>query len=196
MYIDIHWCVKRRIIKKSGRVLRQSIEVKGFSSNTIIPDIPRYYNLATRSKMASQFDMIRSLGLQLQMFDYAAHTDDVGIEWKKWLRSFETMIRASRIEDEDWKKDLLLHYAGPSVQQLFDTLPEPAGVEMRGPLLNIENYTPNMTSYEEARARLNEFFLPKENSTYERHLLRQMKQKTGESIDAFTIRLRVQAERL
>ncbi|XP_062710656.1 uncharacterized protein K02A2.6-like [Aedes albopictus] len=195
MYIDIHWCVKRRIIKKSGRVLRQSIEVKGFSSNTIIPDIPRYYNLATRSKMASQFDMIRSLGLQLQMFDYAAHTDDVGIEWKKWLRSFETMIRASRIEDEDWKKDLLLHYAGPSVQQLFDTLPEPAGVEMRGPLLNIENYTPNMTSYEEARARLNEFFLPKENSTYERHLLRQMKQKTGESIDAFTIRLRVQAER-
>lgn len=139
--------------------------------------------------------MVRSLGLQLQMFDYAAHTDDVGIEWKKWLRSFETMIRASRVDDDDWKKDLLLHYAGPSVQQLFDTLPELAGVEMRGPLLNIENYTPNMTTYEEARARLNEFFLPKENSTYERHLLRQMKQKTGENIDAFTIRLRVQAER-
>nr|XP_029732539.1 uncharacterized protein LOC115268569 [Aedes albopictus] len=145
--------------------------------------------------MAGPFDMIRSLGLQLQPFDYAAHTDDVGIEWRKWLRSFETMIRASRVDDEEWKRDLLLHYAGSSVQQLFDTLPEVPGIEMRGPLLNIEHYTPNMTSYEEARAKLNEFFLPKENSTYERHLLRQMKQRSGENIDAFTIRLRVQAER-
>lgn len=139
--------------------------------------------------------MIRSLGLQLQSFDYASHSDDVGIEWRKWLRSFETMIRASRIDDDDWKKDLLLHYAGSSVQQLFDTLPEVPGTEMRGPLLNIDHYTPNMTSYEEAKAKLNDFFLPKENSTYERHLLRQMKQRNGESIDAFTIRLRVQAER-
>ncbi|XP_062541036.1 uncharacterized protein K02A2.6-like [Armigeres subalbatus] len=145
--------------------------------------------------MANPFDMLRSLGLQLQPFDYASHTDDAGIEWSKWLRSFETMIRASRIEDDEWKRDLLLHYAGPSVQQLFDTLPEIPGTEMRGPLLHIEHYTPNMTIYEEARAKLNDFFLPKENSTYERHLLRQMKQRAGESIDAFTIRLRVQAER-
>ncbi|XP_058814906.1 uncharacterized protein LOC131678679 [Topomyia yanbarensis] len=154
-----------------------------------------HYILATRIEMANPFEMIRSLGLQLQSFDYASHTDDVGIEWRKWLRSFETMTRASRIDDEDWKKDLLLHYAGPSVQQLFDTLPEVPGTGMRGPLSNIEHYTPNMTSYEEARAKLNDFFLPKENSTYERHLLRQMKQRTGENIDTFTIRLRVQAER-
>lgn len=139
--------------------------------------------------------MIRSLGLQMQQFDYTAHTDDVGVEWRKWLLSFETMIRASRIDDEEWKKDLLLHYAGPTVQQLFGTLPELPGEEMRGPLVNVEHYTPSMTSYEEACARLNEFFLPKENYTYERHLLRQMKQRVGESIDAFTIRLRVQAER-
>lgn len=139
--------------------------------------------------------MIRTLGLQLQAFDYGSFTDDVGIEWRKWLRSFETMMRASRINDEEWKKDLLLHYAGPSVQLLFDTLPEQPDVGLRGPLLNVERYVPNMTSYDEAKAKLNEFFLPKENSTYERHLLRQMHQKVGESTDAFTIRLRVQAER-
>lgn len=139
--------------------------------------------------------MIRSLGLQLQTFQYASFSDDVGIEWRKWLRSFETMIRASRISDDEWKRDLLLHYAGPSVQQLFDTLPDQPGSNLRGPLMNVENYTPNMTSYEEAVMKLNAFFLPKENSTYERHLLRQMKQKCGESIDAFTIRLRLQAER-
>lgn len=140
-------------------------------------------------------DMVRSLGLQLQTFDYASHTDDVGIEWRKWLKSFETMVRASRVSDEEWKKDLLLHYAGPDVQQLFDTLPDLPSSEMRGPLKNVECYTPNMTSYEEAVAKLNAFFLPKENSTYERHLLRQMKQKVDESIDSFTVRLRVQAER-
>ncbi|XP_055525274.1 uncharacterized protein K02A2.6-like isoform X2 [Wyeomyia smithii] len=139
--------------------------------------------------------MIRTLGLQLQAFDYVSFTDDVGIEWRKWLRSFETMMRASRIDDEEWKKDLLLHYAGPSVQLLFETLPELPEVEMRGPLLNVERYFPNMTGYDEVKAKLNEFFLPKENSTYERHLLRQMQQKAGENIDAFTIRLRVQAER-
>ncbi|XP_055640757.1 uncharacterized protein LOC129778105 [Toxorhynchites rutilus septentrionalis] len=122
--------------------------------------------------MTSPFEMIQTLGLQLRPFDYASHSDDVGIEWRKWMRSFETMVRASRIEDEEWKKDLLLHYAGPSVQQIFDSLPEAPGTDMRGPLLNIEHYTPNMTAYEEARAKLNKFFLPKENSTYERHLLR------------------------
>lgn len=108
-------------------------------------------------------DMVRSLGLQLQAFDYAAHTDDVGIEWRQWLKSFETMARASRISDDEWKKDLLLHYAGPTVQQLFDTLPDLPGADMRGPLINVNNYTPNMTCYEEAVAKLNAFFLPKGN---------------------------------
>lgn len=133
--------------------------------------------------------------MQLQPFDYATHTDNVGVEWRKWLRSFEVMIRANRIQDDEWKFDLLLHYAGPSVQQLFETLPELPAVEKRGPRLNVEQYVPNMTHFEEAVAKLNAFFLPKENSTYERHLLRQMKQKSGESIDTFTIRLRTQAER-
>lgn len=140
-------------------------------------------------------DLVRSLGLQLHTFNYASHTDDVGIEWRKWLKSFETMVRASRISDEEWKKDLLLHYAGPNVQQLYDTLPDLPGSDIRGPLMNVDNYTPNMTSYEEAAAKLNAFCLPRENTTYERHMLRQMRQMIGESIDSFTVRLRVQAER-
>lgn len=52
-----------------------------------------------------------------------------------------------------------------------------------------------MTHYKEAVTKLNSFILPKENTTYERHLLRQMKQKAGENIDMFTIRLRMQADR-
>lgn len=114
---------------------------------------------------------------------------------RKWLRSFEIMARASQIQDDEWKHDLLLHYAGPSVQQLYETLPELPGADRRGPRPNVEQYVPNMTRFEEAVARLNAFFLPKENTTYERHLLRQMKQNAGESIDTFTIRLRIQADR-
>lgn len=140
-------------------------------------------------------DTMRSMGLQVQPFDYAIHTDDAGVEWRKWVRSFEAMIRASRIQDDDWKRDLLLHYAGSSVQQLFETLPELPSAEKRGPVLNVDQYVPNMTSFEEAITKLNSFFLPKENTTYERHLLRQMKQNAGEHIDMFAIRLRMQAER-
>lgn len=140
-------------------------------------------------------DTIRTLGLQLSPFDYTAHTDNVGMEWRKWLRSFETMIRASRITDDEWKIDLLLHYAGPRMQTLFATLPECPGQQQQGPLINVERYVPHMTKYEEAVAKLNIFFVPKENITYERDILRQMKQKTDESIDMFTIRLRVQAKR-
>lgn len=140
-------------------------------------------------------DTMRAFGLNIQPFEYSTHTDGVGVEWRKWLRSFETMIRAGRIQDDEWKRDLLLHHAGPSVQQLFETLPEVPSLEKRGPLLNTDRYVPNMTCYEESVARLNSFFLPKENTTYERHLLRRMKQKAGESIDMFTIRLRMQAER-
>lgn len=131
----------------------------------------------------------------MQPFDYATHTNNVGIEWENWLGSFEAMIRASRIENEQWKVDLLLFHGGRKIQQLFKALPDAPGTLMRGPRPDIDLYTPNMTVYEEAVAKLNTFFLPKVNRTYERHVLRQMKQKTEEDISSFIIRLRLQAER-
>lgn len=99
-------------------------------------------------------------------FDYTLHNNDVGIEWQHWLRSFEAMIRAGRILDDEWKFDLLIFYAGQKVQQLFDTLPELPGSQLRGPRMGTEQYTPNMSTFEEAVAKLNAFFLPKENRTY------------------------------
>lgn len=98
------------------------------------------------------------------------------------------MIRASRIDDEEWQNDLLVHFVGPSVQQLLQTLPDIPGPRKRGTLVNVDQYTPNMTSFGETVAKLNAFFLPKANATYERHVLRQMKQSTGEAMDAFTVR--------
>lgn len=131
----------------------------------------------------------------LPSFSFDGNATNVELEWSKWLNSFEIWLRACRIDDEEWKKNLLLLYAGPSVQQIFTTLPELPGSDMRGPLANVEKYTPNMTVYEEAVAKLNNFFLPKANPTFERHLLRQIKQQSGESFDGFVLRLRLQAER-
>lgn len=78
-------------------------------------------------------DMIRTLVPQMQAFDYASYTDEVGIEWRKWLRSFETIIRASHIDDEGFITPL----HEPSVQQLFDSLPELPELDMSGPLCRI-----------------------------------------------------------
>ncbi|XP_040159183.1 uncharacterized protein K02A2.6-like [Anopheles arabiensis] len=140
-------------------------------------------------------DLFRFPGLTPQPFNYEGHRENLGNEWKKWIKSFEIMLRASRIDDEEWKKDLLLHFVGPKVQQIYETLPELPSIEKRGPLSNIEQYTPNMNSYEEAVAKLNNFFLPRQNPTYERHLLRQIKQQPGENFDTFIVKLRIQAER-
>lgn len=49
------------------------------------------------------------------------------------------------------------------------------------------------TEYENALERLREFFAPKRNDAYERHIFRQMKQKPSERIDVFVMRLRIQA---
>lgn len=125
---------------------------------------------------------------------YSAH-EQCCIEWENWLESFNVFIRAGRITDDQWKIDLLLLYAGQKVQQLFKTLPEVSNVHLRGPRTKTFSYIPNMTVYEEAVSKLNAIFLPKVNRTYERPILRQMKQKTEEDINSFTIRLRLQAER-
>lgn len=60
---------------------------------------------------------------------------------------------------------------------------------------NDESIDEEKSVYEETVEKLNGFFLPKTNSTYERHILRQMKQKDDEKIEVFVLRLRSQAER-
>ena len=72
------------------------------------------------------------------------------------------------------KRALLLHYAGPDVDEIFDTLPN----------------TGNDSDYDTAVAKLNEYFSPQANTTYEVYNFRQTKQKEGESLDSFHTRLR------
>lgn len=134
-------------------------------------------------------------------FDFA--TDgNCGSDWKIWLRGFEIYAEANKVSDPNDKLNWMLHYAGINVQKVFYALPEQTEnekangekVKIRGPLA--AGYVKfDSNSYEEAVFKLNRFFEPKQNISYERHVFRQLKQNTNERIDMFLMRLREQADR-
>ena len=76
---------------------------------------------------------------------------------------------------EAQKRELLLHCAGMSVQDILKTLPN-KGV-----------------NYGDALRALDGYFRPKLNHKCERHLFHQLQQKEGETMDRFITRLRQQA---
>lgn len=63
---------------------------------------------------------MKSMGLSIGPFDHTEFGENSGYEWRKWLRSFEYMMKASRKEDDADKMVMLLHFAGPKVQEIFD----------------------------------------------------------------------------
>lgn len=128
-------------------------------------------------------------------FDYTLYEERCGLEWKNWHRSFEWYLKANHIDDDDDKYVKLMHLAGRKVQELFATLPVPATINQvaRGPLA--AGIVPHLSEYEMAMAKLNEFFEPKKNSTYERHMFRILKQEKGEKVGIFAMRLRTQADK-
>ena len=58
------------------------------------------------------------------------------------------------------RRALLLHSAGEAVQEIFETLTD----------------TGEAKDYEKAVKALNDYFIPKVNSTYQNHLFRSMEQ--------------------
>lgn len=135
------------------------------------------------------------VGLTVAPFENSGHENN-GHEWTKWLQSFEFCMKANAINDAERKLAMLLHMVGPKVQNIYSKLPEKKKGETetaRGPLAT--GYVLQKSSYEEAVEKLNNYFLPKQNDAYERHVMRLMKQEEDETIDEFVMRLRPQAER-
>lgn len=127
-------------------------------------------------------------------FDFKADDSCNNGKWKSWIRGFEIFAKANKIDDDDEKLHWMLHCAGQKVQNVYYTLPEIVVEKRRGPLAN--GYVPFQSSeYGEAVMKLQNFFEPKQNVLFERHVFRQMKQKQSERVDTFVIRLREQAER-
>ncbi|XP_064475327.1 uncharacterized protein LOC135389192 [Ornithodoros turicata] len=102
------------------------------------------------------------------------HTDASSLaqRWTKWHAHFENFLLAANVTDPTRKRAMLLHYAGEEVYDIFQTLPD------------------MQSDYDTAVARLRAHFAPKKNTVYEKHVFRQAKQDTGETLDQFQVRLR------
>lgn len=131
----------------------------------------------------------------LAPFKFNVHGSDCATKWQKWLRGYEVFAKANKIIEDEEKCNWLLHYAGENVQDVYFSLPEVKdGEEQSEP--TVGRYVLRRKSeYELMVGRLNDFFDPKQNPTYERHVFRKMKQEKHETFEMFLIRLRTQAER-
>ena len=92
--------------------------------------------------------------------------------WEKWTKSLDYYLRASGVTDQKQKRAVLLHLAGPDVQEIFETLPNTGD------------------DYKTALEKLNEYFQPKRNIPFVRHVFRKASQQPDESMDVFVTRLR------
>ena len=117
-------------------------------------------------------------------FDMNTEPASQGLKWKSWISDFDNLMLAINIDNKKRMKALLLFYAGPDVHALYKTLSTDAAEE-----------------YDAAAAKLNSYFEPKVNKTYEIYHFRRLFQnepsinKGGEteSIDEFVTRLRKSA---
>ncbi|XP_048774395.2 uncharacterized protein K02A2.6-like [Ostrea edulis] len=105
-------------------------------------------------------------------FDVNGDQTSVSQRWDKWKKTFEFYLTASGITDKAQKRALFLHSAGSEVQEIFDTLGD-TGDDLEG-----------------AKTKLDEYFQPKRNIAFERHLFRNAAQGETEKIDSFVTRLR------
>ena len=92
-------------------------------------------------------------------------------KWDQYVKRFDYYIKASGVTRDEQKRALLLDVSGEEVQDLFETL----------------TYTGN--TYAQAIDKLNEYFAPKKNIAFERHMFRQSKQEEDETVDNFIVRL-------
>ena len=61
----------------------------------------------------------------LEPIDIDGPTHLLGERWRKWKPAFNFYANGQAITDSGQKHSLLLHFAGPAVQDIFETLEEP-----------------------------------------------------------------------
>lgn len=104
-------------------------------------------------------------------------------EWEKWLRSFTLYSAAEEITDKVKKKNKLLHLGGSQLQEVVFNIP--------GALVEVDGKE-EINIYDVLVEKLNEYFSPKRNTTFERHLFRNITSIEGENFNKFLLRLRQQ----
>ena len=104
----------------------------------------------------------------------SADTTNVGVKWQKWVMRFENVLVAYDINTYARKKAILLHFAGPTVHDIYETL---------SPATIADNYADTLKV-------LNDYFLPKKNFEFEIYKFRQTKQEVNGGIDTYYTKLK------
>lgn len=115
-------------------------------------------------------------GPAIPQFHPESEPSSVGPRWTKWLQRFENYTIAMAITGDARTKALLLHLAGERVHDIYDMLADHAD------------------KYADATKKLTDHFAPKRNVQYEVYVFRKATQLPGESLDAYTTRLRMLAK--
>ena len=104
-------------------------------------------------------------------FDITDHVT-LGPNWEKWLSRFKNFLVALDIDTDERKTALLLHYAGESVFDVYDTLKADGD------------------KYDDIVRKLTEHFKPVKRTQYRVYDFREAEQLPNETLDAYVTRLR------
>lgn len=104
-------------------------------------------------------------------------------EWEKWSRSLSLFLQSEEIIDPIKQRNKLLHLGGPQLQEVIFNIP--------GALVEVNENT-KAEVFKILVEKLNAFFSPTRNSTFERHLFRNLCPSSGEDFNKFLLRLRHQ----
>ena len=113
----------------------------------------------------------------LPHFDPKGEPNSLSVRWKRQKRAFNLYVASKGVTNEGQKIALLLHSGRMELQEIYYTL-VPEDTE---------------TTFNDCLAALDNYFTPKVNVPFERHVFRQMQQIEGETINQFVCRLRQKA---
>lgn len=110
----------------------------------------------------------------------------IRINWEKWLRSLELYLASEEITNVEKKRNKLLHLGGSQLQEVAYSIPGA-----------IETYDRERSNdvFKILIEKLTDYFSPKQNSTFERHIFRNIQKVGGEDFNKFLLKIRQQAKR-
>jgi len=123
--------------------------------------------LATRIK-----EVLNAMNPQIEKFS-VQDSSSAGAQWNIYVARFQNMLRAFKIEEDEQKKSMLLHFAGNELFEIHSTFTE----EQKS------------AGFEDTIKYFNDYFNPRKNTEYHIHLFREAKQYEDETIDQFHTRL-------
>ena len=103
-----------------------------------------------------------------------------GEDFQRWLHSVEMYFEALEITSDGRKRAMLLHLVGPDLQQVYETLSEPAGVQGQ---------------FDICKAKLKMYFAPARNTISEWLTFQSVRVAAGEQFGTYVARLRNAANR-